>query len=72
MVLIGSSWRTNCHNIEHIENLYIENLREQDNKCSCSFYYFCSNLSYITLRLYNFYTFIYSNNSLLNVKIGQY
>ena len=21
MVLIGSPWRTNCHNIEHIENL---------------------------------------------------
>ena len=38
MVLIGSPWRTNCHNIEHIENLYIERLWEQDNKCSCSFF----------------------------------
>ena len=72
MVLIGSPWRTNCHNMEHIENLYIEKLREQDNKYSCSFFYFCSNLCYITLRLCNFYTSIYSNNSPLNVKIGQY
>ena len=72
MVSIGSPWRTNCHDMEHIENLYIERLWEQDNKCSCSFYYFCSNLCYITLRLCNFYTSIYSNNSLLNVKIGQY
>ena len=37
-----------------------------------SFFYFCSNLCYITLRLCIFYTSIYSNNSLLNVKIGQY
>ena len=72
MVLIGSPWRTNYHNMEHIENLCIERLWEQDNKCSCSFYCFCSNLCYITLRLCNFYTSIYSNNSLLNVKIGQY
>ena len=35
-------------------------------------FYFCSNLCYITLRLCNFYTSIYGNNSLLNVKIGQY
>ena len=35
-------------------------------------FYFCSNLCCITLRLCNFYTSIYSNNSLLNVKIGQY
>ena len=63
---------TNCHNIEHIENLYIENLWEQDSKCSCSFFHFCSNLCYITLRLCNFYNSIYSNKSLLNVKIGQY
>ena len=65
-------WWTNCHNIEHIENLYIENLWEQDSKCSCSFFHFCSNLCYITLRLCNFYNSIYSNKSLLNVKIGQY
>ena len=35
-------------------------------------FYFCSNLCCITLRLCNFYTSIYSNNSLLNVKIEQY
>lgn len=37
MVLIGSPWRTNCHNMEHIENLCIERLWEQDNKFSVDF-----------------------------------
>ena len=38
MVLIGSPWRTNCHNIEHIENLYIENLWEQDGNVLAPFF----------------------------------
>ena len=32
MVLIGSPWRTNCHNTEHIENLYIENMVLPENR----------------------------------------
>ena len=70
--ILGVLTHPHCHNIEHIENLYIENLWEQDSKCSCSFFHFCINLCYITLRLCNFYNSIYSNKSLLNVKIGQY